>query len=217
MQKKNQGFTLIELLVVISIIALLIGILLPALGAARRSANRIANSNNVRSILQGLAVYAEANSNRLPGQVGNTSSVVDSATGAKERLIPLMRDNIIVAETAKNPVGATTYVYTAGTAPTLTGSDYALETVGLSGGGTEAWKNDTNAAAVLVADKGVGTSAASGGASLWSTTSWQGAMGYGDTHVSFQPTKTVATNVDNNPVTADDIFATAGNVVMQNP
>lgn len=211
MQKKNQGFTLIELLVVISIIALLIGILLPALGAARRSANRIANSNNVRSILQGLAVYAEANQNRLPGQVNNT---VDSAITVTGRLIPLMRDNIIVAETAKNPVGATTYVYASGTPGTLSGADYALDTVG---GTPEAWKNDTNAAAVLVADKGVGTSAASGGASLWSTTSWQGAMGYGDTHVSFQPTKTVPTNVDNNAVAADDIFAATGNVQMLNP
>lgn len=67
MQKyRNKGFTLIELLVVISIIALLIGILLPALGRARRTANALRDGANQKQILTGMITYAQGNRDRFP-------------------------------------------------------------------------------------------------------------------------------------------------------
>lgn len=62
----KHGFTLIELLVVIAVIAVLMGILMPALSRAREQARRTLCSNNMSSIGKTLYLYCTDNSDRLP-------------------------------------------------------------------------------------------------------------------------------------------------------
>lgn len=81
----RKAFTLIELLVVISIIALLIGILLPALGAARRTARQLQNSTQLRGIHQGAFTYAQSNDSWLPGMRTFDASSMANTFGVDPR------------------------------------------------------------------------------------------------------------------------------------
>jgi prepilin-type processing-associated H-X9-DG protein/prepilin-type N-terminal cleavage/methylation domain-containing protein len=70
-RSSRRAFTLIELLVVIAILAVLIGILLPALGKARDTARTVTCSSRMRQLAIGWYIYAESNQDvSVPGQPG---------------------------------------------------------------------------------------------------------------------------------------------------
>jgi len=77
-QNKKSAFTLIELLVVIAIIAILAAMLLPALAAAKKKAQKISCVNNLKQVGLAFRVWGGDNGDKYSTQVSYTSG------GAKE-------------------------------------------------------------------------------------------------------------------------------------
>lgn len=71
---KKKGFTLIELLVVISIIAMLLAILMPALGKVKEMAQRVVCGTNCKGIGTSMIIYASDYDDSFPMSGGGNSS-----------------------------------------------------------------------------------------------------------------------------------------------
>ena len=68
--KKTKGFTLIELLVVIAVIALLMAVIIPALGQAKIYAQKVICKNDLRQQCLGTVLYSNSNDSYVPNTSG---------------------------------------------------------------------------------------------------------------------------------------------------
>jgi len=167
---KRSGFTLVELLVVIAIIGVLVGLLLPAVQAARESGRRSACSNNLEQI--GLAMHGHHDARQAfprgsfgvyPGKTGNAWDAANASSWSWGAIIlPFMefrefydRFNPYVQRLADVPssAGSIAQVYlNRGFAPYRCPSDSKAEATNsisgmnimINGNGTQSWKCPTS-------------------------------------------------------------------------
>ena len=90
-RRSRRAFTLIELLVVIAIIAILLGILLPVLGNARKAARKTKDATNLRSVVQGMSAWAGNSDGEFPRPSGLDLANATIAPASGDA--PLVKDN----------------------------------------------------------------------------------------------------------------------------
>ncbi|MEM1164994.1 MAG: prepilin-type N-terminal cleavage/methylation domain-containing protein [Planctomycetota bacterium] len=131
---RKHAFTLIELLVVVAVIALLIGLLLPALGSARDSAQLVNCSSNQRQLLIAINVYAEDYDGIVPvgyhGQNWTWNYAVYTGTNADYTDLEDFQDKLLLLGVLWNSgLQDVLFANEVVLCPSRTGPDYLLQNV----------------------------------------------------------------------------------------
>lgn len=236
MRYHPRAFTLIELLVVISIIALLIAILLPALGAARLSARKAQSNTQLRGMHQGMVIFAQSNKGFFPGlRSGGDQWVLSAENDAAAHGSTVMARYAILLEgdfftpeyalhpndpqphTAYNPGSATPLDYTNYSYAMLelvrTNNNNGLDTVaGNSDYKRGEWRETMNSQAIIMSDRLIEVTTFADPSTytgIWSDRPGESEWGvlWNDNHTAFERTPLFETRYSGIRNTSDDLYS----------
>ncbi len=209
--KKSSSWVVWIVLAAVGVvlIPMCIGILLPALGAARRAARRIENSNNMMGISKYILVDATA-SGKLVGEGTGMTTLERFQTLCAKSSNPLDPRLLV------NPLGSLPYA-----GPRLNSQNLHLLTrdhvdYAMLSSDSLYWTDSTRADVPFLSDKQLNGQ----DASYWSPGGpWEGHIGWGDAHVDWNvgPEVEVAWSWTSMPRTPVNIFAAGTVDRMENP
>ncbi len=223
--RRSRAFSISDLTVLLAIVGLLATLALTSCGltAARRNANMMKNSTQVRSILQTMLTFANSNRGVLPGMRQVQSEPPEFAEppaadielseqgghAVESRYALLLKDNYFEGDVLISPVDGGKQAWTAGLVTTANYS-YAMLQIDEPGARQRAWTGlALGATTPFMCDR---LSAGNPGEpqtyqSIWSTRAgeWQGTIGFADVHTEFVSSPTAPSGTSE-----DDIFSRDG-------
>ncbi|MCC6680860.1 MAG: type II secretion system protein [Phycisphaeraceae bacterium] len=203
----HRGLTLIELLVIVAIVALFVGILLPAFLASRRTASCVQRNTQTRGIHQSMVMYAQGNGGYYPG-LDDQGNIVDVTVENRYQI--LLDNQFFTGEYMISPVESR-LEWTTGT---VTSQNYSFALLKIDAGGRyDEWKETLNSTAAVISDRNTGSDTQTNVSSIHTDPGdWRGTVTWNDNHTTFETTHKLSdTQYGSGPVNKlDNLFEPAG-------